>query len=92
MSQTRTFTAVSVDDTCAHCARPVIGDFVQGRAGRYHPACTRSPYEAAPPIPMVPFCMPGSTPLPPLDLTPKVSWENPTCAVPRNDPLFINGG
>ena len=31
------------DWRCPYCGRPVLGIFVQGVEGRYHPECTRPP-------------------------------------------------
>lgn len=36
------------DPRCPYCGRPVIGSFVQGQEGRYHPACTQPPDDPAP--------------------------------------------
>lgn len=38
------------DPRCPHCGRPVLGTFVQGNEGRYHPACTNPPLEYLTPI------------------------------------------
>lgn len=42
-------TNTSADPRCPYCGRPVIGAFVQGGEGRYHPACVQ------PPLPIEPF-------------------------------------
>lgn len=39
----RTSTAYGTDPHCAYCGRPIVGPFVQGNAGPYHPACTQPP-------------------------------------------------
>jgi hypothetical protein len=36
-------TSSGTDPICPHCGRPVIGVFVQGKVGRYHPACVEPP-------------------------------------------------
>lgn len=34
---------IAVDPRCPYCGRPVIGSYVQGLEGKYHPQCTQPP-------------------------------------------------
>ncbi len=43
----------SADPRCPYCGRPVIGTFVQGNQGHYHPECTRPPLADAPTTPRI---------------------------------------
>lgn len=36
------------DPRCPHCGKPVIGAFVQGCEGSYHPACTQPDIQVQP--------------------------------------------
>ncbi len=58
----------SADPRCPYCGRPVIGTFVQGGEGKYHPECTRPPQQDHGP------CVPVN-PNP---------WLNPPWWVPRD--------
>ena len=41
------------DPRCPFCHRPVVGTFVHGNEGRYHPECTRPPEALRPDPTMV---------------------------------------
>jgi len=53
------------DPRCPYCGRAVLGTFVQGNEGRYHPECTRPP-DHPPCVPVVPnpWLNPWWVPLP----------------------------
>ena len=44
------------DPRCPQCGRAVIGLFIQGLEGKYHPACTQPPIDLSPhPSPYIPY-------------------------------------
>lgn len=53
------------DHRCPYCGRPVLGVFVPGNEGRYHPACTQPPLA----LPVVAPWQPPELP----DFTPKIT-------------------
>jgi hypothetical protein len=65
--------SISKDPRCPYCGRPVLGVFIQGIDGRYHPECTRPPAHPADPHPW------GRPWGPWFD--PHLSWDNGTVAV-----------
>lgn len=42
------FTNTATDPRCPYCGRPVLGAFMLGNEGRYHPACVEPPAQPIP--------------------------------------------
>jgi hypothetical protein len=61
------------DPRCPHCGRAVLGAFIQGAEGRYHPACTQPPMDLRP-LPVYP--QPYTPPwwYPPTWPGPTITW------------------
>jgi len=72
------------DPRCPHCGRPVVGVFVPGNEGHYHPECVRPPVSV--PVPVHPSVPVWPQPYPaPWDWWGKPIWlvdfwSQPMCA------------
>lgn len=64
-------TITARDPRCPYCGRPVLGLFVRGGEGRYHPECTQPPVFPVVPLPNPLF--PMWNPNDGLDFTPQIT-------------------
>ena len=68
MTNTNTLTfgdnTTGPDPRCPYCGRAVLGTFVQGNEGRYHPECTQPPMPCVPVVPNPWLVPPWWVPLP----------------------------